>query len=149
MRFQRVSNTDSDLLALVRQLDAELKVTDGEDHAFYNQYNGLEDIQHLLLVYTENRATACGGFKALNKTTAEINRMYTAAEARGKGIAKAVLQELEIWAKLEGFQQLVLETGKRQHAAIALYESTGFKRMEENYGPYKGLDESFCFTKAL
>ncbi|NQX76680.1 GNAT family N-acetyltransferase [Gilvibacter sp.] len=149
MRFQRVSNTDSDLLALVRQLDAELKVTDGEDHAFYNQYNGLEDIQHLLLVYTENRATACGGFKALNKTTAEIKRMYTAAEARGKGIAKAVLQELEIWAKLEGFQQLVLETGKRQHAAIALYESTGFKRMEENYGPYKGLDESFCFTKAL
>ena len=107
MRFQRVSNTDSDLLVLVRQLDAELKVTDGEDHAFYNQYNGLDDIQHLLLVFTENRATACGGFKALNKTTAEIKRMYTTPEARGKGIAKAVLQELEIWAKLEGFEKLV------------------------------------------
>ena len=149
MRFQKVPNTHPDLLPLVRELDAELKITDGEDHAFYNQYNGLDDIQHLLLVYLENRATACGGFKALDETTAEIKRMYTAVDARGKGIAKAVLQELEIWAKLEGFNQLVLETGIRQQAAIALYESTGFIRMEENYGPYKGLEESFCFTKAL
>lgn len=147
--LQRVDNKHPDLLKLVQQLDEELKITDGDDHDFYDQYNGLEDIKHLLLAYTENRATACGGFKAIDNATAEVKRMYTAQEARGKGLARAVLQEVELWAKQEGFERLVLETGVRQHSAIALYQKTGYQRMVENYGPYKGVAESLCFSKLL
>lgn len=147
--LQRVNNKHPDLLKLVHQLDEELKITDGDDHDFYDQYNGLNDIKHLLLAYTENRATACGGFKVIDKTTAEVKRMYTAQEARGKGLARAVLQEVELWAKQEGFERLVLETGVRQYSAIALYQKTGYQRMEENYGPYKGVTESLCFSKLL
>ena len=73
--LQRVDNKHPELLKLVQQLDEELKITDGDDHDFYDQYNGLDDIKHLLLAYTENRATACGGFKAIDSTTAEVKRM--------------------------------------------------------------------------
>lgn len=133
---------------MIQKLDAELKVTDGEDHDFYNQFNGLDGIEHLLIAYLEDTPAACGGFKPFDQTTAEVKRMYTIAEARGKGLAKSVLQELENWARSLGFKSLILETGIRQHAAIALYEAAGYRRIP-NYGQYAGIAESFCFKKLL
>lgn len=146
--FKRVTNTDPELQQLVKRLDEELKITDGEDHAFYNQFNGLEGIDHLLLGYSKNFATACGGFKKYDQTTAEIKRMYTAPQARGLGMGTALLQELQIWAKAEGYNRLILETGIRQKPAIALYKKAGFERIE-NYGQYAGVEDSYCFQKQL
>ena len=146
--FKRVSNTNPELLQLVSKLDAELKITDGEDHDFYNQFNGLEGIDHLLIGYFENSPAACGGFKQYDQTTAEVKRMFTLSEARGKGLARALLLELEIWAKNLGFTSLILETGIRQTAAIALYEKAGYRRIE-NYGPYAQVEDSYCFAKDL
>lgn len=145
---KRVIKTDPELIELVKLLDAELKITDGDDHAFYNQFNGLEGIDHLLLCYEKNIATACGGFKFYDQTTAEIKRMFTHPQARGKGIAKVLLDELEIWAKSAGFDRLILETGIRQEAAIALYRSAGYVIIE-NYGPYIGVSDSLCFQKLI
>lgn len=53
MKIIRTNNTNADFKNLVRELDACLKTVDGEDHDFYNQYNGLEKTQHVVVAYDE------------------------------------------------------------------------------------------------
>lgn len=148
LELKKTTNKDPDFLTLVQQLDENLKVTDGEDHDFYNQYNGLEQIHHILVGYLDNKPVCCGAFKVLSSETAEVKRMYTSPQTRGQGFAKIVLTALEHWAQDSGHEQLVLETGINQHAAIALYTGSGYNRIS-NYGPYKGVAGSFCFGKKL
>lgn len=57
---------------------------------------------------------------------AEIKRMYVAAHARGRGLARAVLGYLEQTARAAGIDWLVLETGQRQPEALTLYRSSGY-----------------------
>ena len=59
-----------------------------------------------------------------------------------------VLKELEVWAKTLGFKKCVLETGKMQLEAIALYKKQGYKIIK-NYGPYKMVEDSICLQKLL
>jgi putative acetyltransferase len=59
-----------------------------------------------------------------------------------------VLAELEAWAAELGYPKCVLETGKRQPEAIALYEKQGYQRIS-NYGQYIGVENSVCFEKVL
>lgn len=74
--------------------------------------------------------------------------MYTTPEGRGKGIATLVLTALETWANELHYNTCVLETGKRQPEATALYEKAGYTRIP-NYGPYAGIENSLCFEKKL
>ena len=59
---------------------------------------------------------------------AELKRMWVTPEARGKGVAQAILAALEAKARQEGAGSLMLETGIKNHAALALYERAGFRR---------------------
>jgi putative acetyltransferase len=79
---------------------------------------------------------------------AELKRMFVAPEARGAGIATALLASLEATARELGVGRLVLETGPRQPEAIALYEKHGYARIP-NFGPYVGDPLSLCFAKDL
>ena len=146
--FRRTNGTNPDFLELVKHLDASLAKSDGDLHDFYNQYNGLEDIHHVLVFYSEETPIACGALKKFNPTTAEIKRMYTAADQRGKGIGSQVLAQLEAWAKELTFTSCVLETGKRQPDAIALYKKNGYVEIPL-YGQYVGMENSVCFQKML
>ena len=78
----------------------------------------------------------------------EIKRMYVPPEKRGSGIASKVLSELERWAGELSSLRCVLETGKKQPEAIALYTKSGYTRIP-NYGQYIGKDNSVCFEKML
>jgi GNAT superfamily N-acetyltransferase len=78
----------------------------------------------------------------------EIKRMYTSPSVRGKGIAGLILTELEKWAAELSYSECILETGKRQPAAIALYSNRGYQKID-NYGPYKNDENSVCFEKHL
>ena len=60
----------------------------------------------------------------------------------------SVLSDLESWAKELGFVKCVLETGINQPEAIALYKKCGYSIIE-NYGQYKGVENSLCFEKIL
>ena len=145
---KRVNSSDSDFIALVKKLDEDLAIRDGEDHNFYAQHNGIENLNNAIVALFENRAVGCGAFKAFDEDTAEIKRMYTDEDQRGQGMASIVLNELEIWAKELGFKKCVLETGKMQPEAIALYKKQGYKTIS-NYGPYAGIEDSLCFQKLL
>ena len=148
IRLDRVSSDHTDFRALVKRLDQNLAISDGEDHAFYDQFNKLDSIKHTIVGYKEKTPVTCGAIKAFDATTFEIKRMYTIAKERGNGYAVVVLNELEAWAIELGASRSVLETGINQQAAIALYEKCGYQRIE-NYGQYKGLENSYCFAKSL
>ena len=79
-------------------------------------------------------AMGCGGV-ALFSTFAEVKRMYVREAARGSGLARALLERIEVESKENGLDLLRLETGDRQLAAIRFYERAGFRRCEA-FGDY-------------
>jgi GNAT superfamily N-acetyltransferase len=148
LQLKRTDSTDADFIHLVQLLDADLAVRDGAEHAFYAQFNKVHMIQHVVIAYENNTAAGCGAFKPFDTDSVEIKRMYVLPAHRNKGIAAAVLQQLEQWAAEEGYVAAVLETGKKQPEAIRLYEKCGYSRIP-NYGQYAGVENSVCMKKEL
>ena len=148
MKLIRTNSENPDFLDLVRLLDEGLKITDGEDFSFYNQFNKLDLIKNVIIVYEYKKPVGCGAFKEHNKTTVEMKRMYVLPEERGKGIAGAILNRLEDWAREAGYHRAVLETGINQIEALGLYKKSGYEIIS-NYGQYEGLKTSVCFGKSL
>jgi putative acetyltransferase len=148
MKLVRSTSNNKDFEDLVIQLDAYLKILDGDDHAFYAQFNKTSMLKNALICYENDVAVAIGAYKEYDDETAEIKRMFTLPEYRGKGIAKAILNELENWAKEEKYTTAILETGFMQTDAIALYKKLGYT-ITENYGQYIGVENSICMKKIL
>jgi NAD(P)-dependent dehydrogenase (short-subunit alcohol dehydrogenase family) len=78
----------------------------------------------------------------------EVKRMFVQPAHRGQGVAQAVLAELEKWAAELHYAACVLETGKKQPEAIALYKRSGYT-LTPNYGQYIGVENSVCMRKEL
>ena len=149
MKLIRTDSNHPDFVELVKQLDADLAIRDGDDHAFYDQFNKLDAIKHTVVAYNEaNRAVGCGAIKQFETGIMEVKRMFVPLEERGKGIAGEILRELEIWAKELGNDKCILETGIKQPEAISLYKKSGY-RFIDNYGQYAGVENSVCFAKLL
>ncbi len=144
----RTNSSNDDFKALVAALDAELAERDGEDHAFYDQFNQIDMIKYALVLYDEKIAVACGAIKKIGENAMEVKRMYTLPDHRGRGHASRLLFELENWSREMGYAKCVLETGKRQPEAIALYKKNGYQVIP-NYGQYRGVGNSVCFEKVL
>ncbi|MCS7480208.1 GNAT family N-acetyltransferase [Umezawaea endophytica] len=143
-----------------------VKLIDGVQKVYVERY-GDEDITPVdpaefsaphgffVVGYLDGEPVACGGWRAhdvaespLRPGDAEIKRMYVVDAARGKGLARRVLAELERAAREAGRTRMVLETGSIQPEAIALYLSSGYERMP-NFGSYRDDPLSLCFGKAL
>lgn len=146
--YQRTNSENTDFIELVKLLDADLKIRDGDDHAFYAQFNKTASIRNAIVVYVNEMPVACGAIKAFDQDSVEVKRMYVVESRRRMGLAKGVLTELEKWATELGYVSLVLETGKNQPEAIQLYNNTGYQ-VTENYGQYTGVENSVCFRKNL
>jgi GNAT superfamily N-acetyltransferase len=146
--LKRTNSDDIDFKNLVVLLDQDLKIRDGEDHAFYNQFNKTDAIKHVIVFYENDIAVGCGAFREKKEDTVEIKRMYVHPDHRKKGIASAVLAALEIWAKEVGYVYTILETGKNQPEAINLYQKLNYTIIP-NYPPYEKIDNSVCMKKTL
>jgi GNAT superfamily N-acetyltransferase len=146
--IKRTTSEDQDFLILVKELDAELAVRDGDDHAFYSQFNKIDKIKHCVVLYENNLPVGCGAIRSFDNISIEIKRMYIHPLARNKGLATMILRELETWSSILGYKNCILETGINQPEAIALYEKNGYHRIP-NYGPYIGVDKSYCFGKEV
>ncbi|HEX9827379.1 MAG TPA: GNAT family N-acetyltransferase [Flavobacteriaceae bacterium] len=146
--FKRTDSTNQDFIDLVNQLDSDLTIRDGDDHAFYHQFNSIGMIKYAIVAYQEHIPIGCGAIKAFDPITMEVKRMYVSPDYRGKGIAGKILIELEHWTKQLGCKRCILETGINQPEALALYHKSGFKRIP-NYGQYVNVTSSFCFEKVL
>lgn len=148
MQTFRTTSENPDFQNLVKKLDAYLAFIDGEDHAFYHQFNKIDLLKNCIVIFEDEKPVACGALKPIDENTMEVKRMFTLPEFRGKGFAASVLKELEIWAKELGFEKVVLETGKKQTEAVALYHKCNYNIIP-NYGQYAGVENSVCFEKVL
>jgi putative acetyltransferase len=148
MNILRTTSEHEDFVRLVRLLDADLAKRDGADHSFYAQFNKIAAIKHVVVLYENNQPVGCGAIKEQSADTMEVKRMYVLPESRKGGMATRILTELEHWAGELGYTKCVLETGKRQPEAIALYKKNGYKIIP-NYGQYAGIENSVCFEKEL
>ncbi|MCB9230313.1 MAG: GNAT family N-acetyltransferase [Bacteroidia bacterium] len=148
LRLVRTDSTNPDFVALVRQLDADLAIRDGEDHAFFAQYNKIALINHVIVAWRGEQAVSCGAIKEYEPGTMEVKRMFTLPETRGQGVATQILGGLEAWARELGYAKCILETGIRQPEALALYHKNGYQLIP-NYGQYATVESSRCFEKML
>ena len=148
IKLVRTNSENEDFIELVKHLDADLANADGDEHAFYNQFNKIDQIKHVVVLYDDKLPLGCGAFKEYDAQSVEIKRMYTLNESRGKGVATKILHELEIWATELGYRRCILETGKKQVEAIKLYKKNGYTLIS-NYGQYIGVENSLCFDKKL
>jgi putative acetyltransferase len=144
----RTTSDNQDFEQLVIELDAVLAILDGEDHAFYAQFNKSSALKNAIIAYENKTAVGIGAYKEYDSETVEMKRMYTIPKYRGKGIASTILTELELWAKEENYKIAVLETGFLQTDAISLYQKLGYV-ITENYGQYIGVENSVCMKKSL
>jgi GNAT superfamily N-acetyltransferase len=96
----------------------------------------------------DGRAVACGGIARFDRTRGEVKRMYVVPEARGRGLGRRLLDDLEAQARALGYRSVVLETGDRQEAALALYRRSGYVR-RPCWPPYDSRALSFCFEKPI
>jgi putative acetyltransferase len=146
IRIIRTDSANSDFNTLVQHLDNELWSRYGEEQSFFDQFNKLNDIKHVVVVYQNNVPVGCGAIKQYMDHVAEVKRMYVAPALRGRGIAMQILNELEQWAKELSFRACILETGIAQPEAIRLYEKAGYIIIP-NFGQYVGVESSVCMKK--
>lgn len=159
LRIEAMAYGDPVAVELVQALNAEVEqryaadpddIDDTVDRAAHNVLG--EDVAPpvgaFLVAWRNGEAVGCGAVRRRGDGTAELKRMYVAPSARGRGIARALLGALEDEAARLGYRRLILETGTRQHEAMALYVSAGWTPIP-NYGPYRLSPLSRCYEKLL
>ena len=146
--FIRTNSDNRDFIELVKLLDADLARRDGNVHSFYAQFNKIDNIKYVVLAYEDGKPLGCGAMKEYGPNIMEIKRIYVPSGSRTKGIATNILSELERWVGELLCTTCVLETGKRQPEAIALYRKNGYTLIP-NYRQYAGVENSLCFEKKI
>ena len=101
-----------------------------------------------VIAYSGQEPIACGALRELDPLTAEVRRMYVLREHRRNRSARTMLSHLVTRARHLGYERLLLETGDKQTAAMALYETSGFQRIAP-FGRYKDDPTSVCFERHL
>ena len=138
--------------ALIGSLNAELSAEYAEPGATHFQLDPDDVVEGhgaFLVVHLDGTPVGCGAMRLLDAGTAELKRMYVSPAVRGKGLGRRLVTALEAEARALGVRRLVLETGVRQHAALALYEATGFQPIPL-YGEYRlSPGTSVCLGKEL
>ncbi|MCQ4041111.1 GNAT family N-acetyltransferase [Streptantibioticus rubrisoli] len=142
MRAVRYDHPDA--VALTERVQQEYVQRYGEpdltpmDPAQFDPPGGL-----FLVCYLDGEPVATGGWRAQDAAgdghedgDAELKRMYVVPQARGRGLARRVLAELEASAAAAGRRRMVLETGELQPEAITLYTSCGYAPVA-GFGVYR------------
>ena len=148
VEIKRTTSHDLDFVELVKGLDQDLALKNGDKNDFFVQFNTVDLLDHVVIIYDNCIAVGCGAIKEYTKEVAEVKRMFVLPESRGLGFSKLVIDELQTWAKELGYQKCILETGDKMKEAIGLYQKIGF-HIIPNYAPYENETSSICFEKTL
>ena len=91
----------------------------------------------MLIARVHGATVACGGLKLLADEVAEIKRVWVSPTARGMGLGKRMLVELESRARQHGRRVVRLDTNRALVEAIALYRASGYREVADFNGePY-------------
>jgi putative acetyltransferase len=138
----------------VRALLAEL---DGYLQALYPaESNHIMDVDSLALpevafyvIRKEGAPVGCVAIVNRDGEYGELKRLYVRPSARGQGLSRILLAQLETAARLTGLPLIRLETGTLQPEALGFFEASGFARRGP-FGDYPA-DDPYCvfMEKAL
>jgi GNAT superfamily N-acetyltransferase len=148
IEFRIESPSSKAAVALIAELDRELAATypgypvNGIDAAAFDAGEGV-----FVVGYVGGEPAATGAFRP-HEDAAEIKRMFVARRHRGLGLSRHMLRFLECEAFRQGYRRGLLETGIKQVAAVALYESEGWKPTTP-FGDYAVNPSSRCYGKSL
>lgn len=142
-RFEEVDPTGNEATVAMRRYFAELDARFpggfdadgllGAGAAAMTRPGGIFLLAHL----PDGTVAGCGGVQRHDATTGEIKRMWIAGHARGRGLGKRLLAELERCCTELGYTRVVLDTNGTLDEAIAMYESAGYVATERyNDNPY-------------
>lgn len=158
MIIRRVPFDHPDAVKLNDEVQAEYSVRYGDDGdaTFMDPAHFAPPAGLYLIAYDEHGSPlATGGWRTQDTNDegyqdgdAEIKRMYVTPGARGLGLARRILAELEADARAGGRTRMVLETGAKQPEAVALYTSSGYEPCAK-FGHYRFHELSLCFAKPL
>ncbi|HLL66944.1 MAG TPA: GNAT family N-acetyltransferase [Micromonosporaceae bacterium] len=103
-----------------------------------------------LVAYLGGRPVACGGSRRHEPAhdTAEIKKMYTVVELRGRGLGTMIIDRLEAAAADNGVRRIILETGIRNRRALRLYRGVGYQPTAR-YVPGRDPQINRAFAKML
>ena len=143
------SPDQAEVIALISELDAYQVTLYPPESRHSINLNSVKQANIILAVArgTNGRAVGCGAV-VLNPDYGEVKRMYVQPEYRGRGVAQQILEELESAAYTRGCQELMLETGPYQPAALAFYEHSGYRRRGP-FGVYIDDPLSIFMQKSL
>lgn len=100
---------------------------------------------HFFTASWSGQVVGCGAFVERDGY-GEVKSMFVAEDARGKGVAGAVLNRIEDEARQLGIEILRLETGDKLHAARRLYERYGFVERPA-FGDYQACGDASVFME--
>ena len=103
----------------------------------------------LLIGLLDGAPVTGGAFLRYDADTAELKRIWTDRAHRRRGYAKALLAALEAATAARGYRRLYLITGNRQPEAEALYDTTGYARVDPDPLPSWGPFRPIAFEKWL
>jgi DNA-binding MarR family transcriptional regulator len=126
------------LRAYFAELDRRFEVGFALGSDFSTELRGFRPPAGLFLLATvRGEPVGCGGLRLDGSDAAEVKRMWVAESARGLGIGRRLLVELERHAAAEGARTVRLETNGALTEAIGLYRSAGYREVDAfNDEPY-------------
>jgi GNAT superfamily N-acetyltransferase len=105
-----------------------------------------------LIADVDGEPVACVTLRAagpgVGDHTGELKKVFVRERARGLGLARTLLAEVEVEARARGLRRIVLHTGRRQPEAMTLYLSIGYRPVPL-YPPHVGDPLAMCFAKDL
>ncbi|SKC69228.1 GNAT family N-acetyltransferase [Plantibacter cousiniae (nom. nud.)] len=149
IRISRVAWDDEAGTALRAAQRRELDARYGsDDHEPGTPPTAADITRFLLASDVDDTPLGCGGLRMLGADRAEIKRMFVVQQARGTGVATALLRALEDEARSLGLAELLLETGTEQPDAMRFYEREGYHPIDA-FGPYVDEPQSRCYARSL
>lgn len=147
-RVETVSARDSEVTALLDELTSELALGGyAASETFGYSVEQLVSSQvHLVGARIAGRLVGVGGAELQDAGIGELKRFFVLREYRGTGVADALVTALIDYATDEGVDVLRLETGEKQHSAIAFYRRHGFVAVPR-FGPYLQSATSLCMER--
>ncbi|CAA9526148.1 MAG: hypothetical protein AVDCRST_MAG67-3686 [uncultured Solirubrobacteraceae bacterium] len=136
LEFRRCPVDEEPAASLVRAMSADIAALyDGLDLAGPDMPKAGPDELGLpggtfVVGFEDGVAVCCGGVKRLPDGACEIKRMFVVPDARGRGVARTLLAELERRARELGYAVARLDTGPRQTRAQRMYERAGYVAIE-------------------
>jgi GNAT superfamily N-acetyltransferase len=156
LRLERVPFTHHDVALLDDAVQAEYVVRYGtRDETRFDPAQFEAPAGAFYVGYRDDTPVLMGGWRFRTDVSrlgaerpVEVKRMYVVPDARRGGLARLMLAHLEATARTAGADAVLLETGTRQPEAMALYESSGYERIEP-FGHYRAHRDNRCYGRLL